>query len=80
MKWFIDYKTGITKEVEGTLEKAFSVAEEGMAYTQQSVTIKSEDDSDVYISRWWGMPPEETEPILFGFGDYGFYSPWKKEV
>lgn len=40
MKYYVNYGTGAgNEEVEGTLEDAMRVAEEGLTYTQQSVRI-----------------------------------------
>lgn len=39
-KYLINYCTGAgNKEIEGTLEEAMKIAEEGIAYTQESVYI-----------------------------------------
>nr|DAW81127.1 MAG TPA: hypothetical protein [Caudoviricetes sp.] len=78
MKYFIDYHTGVTEEIEGTLEDAFAAAEEGMAYTQENVTIESENSTEKYISHWYGVVPEEDDMVLMQFGDYGFYCAWEE--
>ena len=78
MKYFIDYHTGVTEEVEGALEDAFAAAEDAMAYTQESVTIENENGNEKYISRWYGVVPEEDDEVLMQFGDYGFYTVWEE--
>lgn len=74
MKYFIDYNTGAGNfEFEGTLEEAIKKAEEGLAYTQQNVYIKTLDGKQVAYLPWWGTQPEEDEIVTCQFGTFGFY-------
>ncbi len=77
MKYFINYGTGTGDEyVEGTLDEAKKVAEDGLSYTQTDVSIQSEDGEDVAILKWYGVQPNEDDIVTAQFGDYGFYSGW----
>lgn len=81
MKYYIDYCTGVGNEiVEGTLEQAMQVADEGAAYTQQDIKIFDEDHDIVVIRRWIGVNfcngYEAENPILFGSA--GFYDDWSE--
>lgn len=64
------------EEIEGTLEDAMRVAEEGLAYTQEPVRIQSEDGEDQAVLPWWGVVPTEDDIVTARFGDYGFYGEW----
>lgn len=77
MKYFINYGTGAGNEyVEGTLDEAKKVAEDGLSYTQTDVKVQTEDGDDVAILKWYGVQPGEDDIITAQFGDYGFYSEW----
>lgn len=77
MKYFINYGTGAGNEyVEGTLDEAKKVAEDGLSYTQTDVKVQTEDGDDVAILKWYGVQPNEDDVVTAQFGDYGFYSEW----
>lgn len=77
MKYYIDYGTGAGNEyVEGTLDEAKKVAEDGLSYTQTDVKVQTEDGEDVAILKWYGVQPNEDDVVTAQFGDYGFYSEW----
>lgn len=77
MKYYVNYGTGAGNEyVEGTLEEAMKVAEDGLAYTQQSVSIEDEDGKAVAQLPWYGVAPEEDDVVTCQFGDFGFYGEW----
>lgn len=78
MKYYIDYGTGAGNEyVEGTLDEAKKVAEDGLSYTQTDVKVQTEDGEDVAILKWYGVQPSEDDVVTAQFGDYGFYSEWR---
>lgn len=77
MKYYVNYGTGAGNEyVEGTLDDAKKVAEDGLAYTQTDVKIQTEDGEDVAVLPWYGVVPEEDDVITASFGDFGFYEEW----
>lgn len=77
MKYYINYGTGVGNEwIDGSLEDAKRVAEEGLAYTQTDIKIQTEDGEDVSILNWYGVLPCEDDVITAQFGDYGFYGEW----
>jgi hypothetical protein len=79
-KFFVDYNTGAGNfEYEGTLDEAKKAAEEGLAYTQQSVKI-FENDEPVAILPWWGTQPEEDEIVTCQFGSFGYYGEWTNDL
>lgn len=79
-KYLIDYRTGAgNKEIEGTLEEAMKIAEEGLAYTQESVYIMEDVGlqwEEVARLPWWGVAAEEDDIVTADFGDFGFYGEW----
>lgn len=76
-KFLINYHTGITEEVEvNDLNEAKEIAKEGIAYTQEKVTIETLDGEVITTSYWHSVQPEEDAEILEQFGDYGFYQMW----
>lgn len=77
MRYYINYGTGAGNEyVDGTLEDAKRVAEDGLAYTQTDVKIQTEDGEDVSVLNWHEMQPEEDDVVTARFGDHGFYGEW----
>jgi len=79
MKTFaINYNTGAgdqTVEVD-SLDEAKEIAKEGIAYTQQDVTITEMDGIELSRARWYGIEPAEDEDILEAFGG-GYYAAWQ---
>lgn len=74
----IDYGTGVTQDVTGTLSNAQEIADSGAAYTQTDIVILDDAGAEVARRRWWGVPydpdvTEETpdEVIEIGSGHYG---------
>lgn len=79
-KFTINYHTGVIEEVEvEDLAEAKAIAEEGMAYTQENVTIE-QDGEVITTSYWCPVPAEDEDEVLFDFGDFGFYQPWTDEL
>lgn len=77
MRYYINYNTGAGNEVvEGTIEDAMRVAEEGLAYTQKPVTIYNDDHEEVANLQWYGVKPEDDDVVTARFGDHGFYGEW----
>lgn len=76
MKYYINYHTGAgNEEITGTLAEAMEVAEKGLAYTQQPVTIHC-DGEEVARLPWWGTVPTDDDSVTAAFGDFGFYGEW----
>ena len=76
----INYNTGAgdqTVEVD-SLHKAKEIAQAGIAYTQQDVTITDKHGIELSRARWYGIKPEESEDILEEIGG-GFYASWSDE-
>jgi hypothetical protein len=75
-KYIIDYLTGVKHVVEvADLDEAKKIAEQGIAYTQQSVVIRDEHCFQISRSYWIGTPPEEDDEVLTIIGG-GFYQAW----
>lgn len=79
--YIINYKNGITKECEGTLEQAKKFADDGAAYTQSDIAIENKDGETVAIRRWYGVPyapdvTDETDDEIIQLGTFGYYSGW----
>ena len=74
-KYFIDYGTGAGNEWSDTIEEAMRLAEEGLSYTLQPVTIYNEGE-EVARLPWFGIDPEEDEVVTSKFGSHGYYGEW----
>lgn len=80
----INFNNGFTIDVEvEDLNEAKGIAEEQMSYTQQNVSIETEDEQVLAVSRWYGYEPSEEEKedgiVLVEFGNSGFYGIWEEE-
>lgn len=82
MKYYINYHTGAGNQtIEGSIDDAMRIADEGAAYTQERITIEDEKEREVAIRPWWGVAydPDETEDSedeVIQFGNYGYYGAW----
>lgn len=92
MQYYVNFNTGVGDEtVNGTLEDAMKIADEGVAYTQEDIEIyevgSHQDENGQYrlnlvaIRHWWGVEydPEETEDDeseVICFGTFGHYGSW----
>lgn len=77
MTYLVNFGTGAGNEtVNGTIENAKRVAEDGLAYTQTDVKIQTQDGEDVAVLPWYGVAPEDDDVVTARFGDYGFYGEW----
>lgn len=77
MKYYVNYGTGAGDEVvDGTIDEAKKVAEDGIAYTQTDIKIQTEEGEDVAVLPWYGVAPEEDDVVTARFGDFGFYGEW----
>lgn len=80
MKFIINYQTGVTEEIEGDLQAAKEAAVAGFSYTEENVSIQTEEGETVATSRWYGVEPEEDDSVLVQYADYGFYQTWDDEL
>ncbi|WP_242281637.1 MULTISPECIES: hypothetical protein [unclassified Bacillus cereus group] len=79
-KYIVNYHTGVTEEVEvNDLSEAKKVAEEGIAYTQEKITIETLDGEVITTSYWYGISPLEDDNVLETVGG-GFYQTWSDEL
>ncbi|MGA4466002.1 hypothetical protein ACPA2L_25690 [Bacillus bombysepticus] len=79
-KYIVNYHTGVTEEVEvSDLSEAKKVAEEGIAYTQEKITIETLDGEVITTAYWYGISPQEDDNVLETVGD-GFYQAWSDEM
>lgn len=79
-KFIINYHTGITDEVEVyDLDEAKKIAKEGIAYTQENITIETVEGEVLTTSRWYGVSPEDDYQVLEIIGG-GFYQVWDDEL
>jgi len=72
----IDFGTGVAQSGIMTLDDAKEMAHDEMTYTQEHVSIYSDDGQLLAISRWYGVLPTEDDDVLETFDDYGFYAEW----
>ncbi|QNP18316.1 hypothetical protein H9S87_18710 (plasmid) [Bacillus pumilus] len=78
-KYIIDFKTGVTWELEvEDIEVAKAEAENGMEYTKEDVVIKDPNGRVMIVSRWNGVQADVMDDVLFEFGSAGFYSTWEE--
>lgn len=79
-KYIVNYHTGVTEEVKvSDLSEAKKVAEEGIAYTQEKITIETLDGEVITTSYWYGVSPQEDDNVLETVGG-GFYQVWSDEL
>ncbi|PEE94736.1 hypothetical protein [Bacillus cereus] len=79
-KYIVNYHTGVTEEVEvNGLSEAKKVAEEGIAYTQENITIETLDGDIITTAYWYGVSPQEDDDVLETVGG-GFYQIWSDEL
>ncbi|OPH62185.1 hypothetical protein BC351_00560 [Paenibacillus ferrarius] len=77
-KYIINYHTGIKNEVEvNHLLEAQELAFDGIAYTQENITIETLKGEVLSIARWHGTEPDEDDDVLCEVGK-GFYSLWSE--
>ncbi|MEK7019844.1 hypothetical protein [Bacillus sp. FSL R9-9410] len=75
-KFIVNYHTGVTEEIEvNDLNEAKEVAKEGIAYTQEKITIETLDGEVITTAYWYGVPPQEDDDVLENVGG-GFYQKW----
>ena len=77
--YYIDYNTGAGNEWAETLEDAKALADDGAAYTQESIVIKDEDGKEITRRDWYGTGYDPDvdyceDPICFG--SFGFFADW----
>lgn len=78
--FIINYHTGVTEKINGTLEEAQALAEEGIAYTGESISIYEEDTENLVVRLpWYGVPATDGDKVTADFGDFGFYGEWIEE-
>ncbi|WP_242785853.1 hypothetical protein [Bacillus cereus] len=79
-KYIVNYHTGVTEEVEvNDLSEAKKIAEEGIAYTQEKITIETLDGEVITTSYWYGISPQKDDNVLETVGG-GFYQMWSDEL
>ena len=79
-KFIINYQTGVTEEIEVyDLKEAKENAKEGIAYTQENITIETLEGKILTTSRWYGVLPEEDDAVL-EIIEGGFYQVWDDEL
>lgn len=76
-RYIINYHTGAGNlEVEtDDIQHVKEVAKNGITYTQENVTIEDVEGNVLFVSRWYGIHPEEYDRPLAIFGN-GFYEEW----
>ncbi|WP_242503586.1 hypothetical protein [Bacillus albus] len=91
-KYIVNYHTGVTEEVEmNGLSEAKKVAEDGIAYTQENITIETLDGEIITTAYWYGVSPQEDDVCLkrlvvafikYGAMNWGSNSPsrWFKRI
>lgn len=80
--YIVNFNTGAGNLEATTLEEAKQLALDGMAYTQQNITIEK-DGKVVTTARWYGVAPTdedyESGIVLEEIGG-GFYTLWDDEL
>lgn len=80
MELVINYHTGIKDSVTvANLDEAKQIAADGIAYTQEKITIENESGEVLTESRWYGVAPDEDDDVLERIGE-GFYQAWSDEL
>ena len=80
MEFVINYQTGVKHNVNAAdLNEVKEVALEGIAYTQENVTIETPEGEVLTAARWYGVEPEEDDQVLTEIGG-GFYQVWDDEL
>ena len=76
-RYIINYHTGAgnLKIETDDIQHVKEVAKNGMTYTQENVTIEDVEGNVLFVSRWYGIYPEEYDRPLAIFGN-GFYEEW----
>lgn len=75
-KYIINYHTGVIREIEvDNLNEAKEAAVQGIAYTQEKITIETETGEVITTAYWYGVEPEEDDEVLVRVGG-GFYQAW----
>lgn len=81
--YIVNLNTGAGNQEAHTLEEAKEIAIDLMTYTQQDITIETEDGEVVTRSRWYGVKPSEEDyeagHVLAEIGG-GFYTLWDDEL
>ncbi|PIE91689.1 hypothetical protein CO726_30835 [Bacillus fungorum] len=79
-KYIVNYHTGITEEVEvNDLNEVKEIAQKGIAYTQEKITIETLDGEVITTAYWYGVSPQEDDAVLETVGG-GFYQTWSDEL
>jgi hypothetical protein len=77
----INYNTGtgdIQLDDNIDIDDAKVIADKGICYTQQDVTITDDDNNLITRRKWIGCTDgmgDECDPI--GFGNLGYYTDWQ---
>lgn len=88
MKYYIDYGTGEDNEwVDGNLQEAMDIADEGARYTQENFGVYLYDEGTyvpVAVRNWYGVAYNADDEALYAedpivFGTEGFYGDWQTE-
>lgn len=81
--YIVNFNTGAGNQEAATLEEAKQLALDGMAYTQENITIETEDGEVIATARWYGVEPSEEDYeagiVLEEIGG-GFYELWDDEL
>jgi hypothetical protein len=76
----INYHTGITESITvSDLDEAKQAAYNGIAYTQEKVSIQTTEGETITESHWYGVEPDEDDLVLVTVGN-GFYQLWSDEL
>lgn len=79
--YFITFNIYMEPETfTGSLEEAKAYADRNVAYTQQDIIIRDDEQEEICRRRWCGVQYDEAEyceekPITYG--KFGFYADWQ---
>lgn len=84
MTYKVYHNAGWNAEIKASkLDEAMAKADKLIAYCGESIYLT--DGETTYMRRWYGVPATEDDlwddgdpTDIIGFGDHGFYGPWRE--
>lgn len=71
------FNTGAGDFSVDDINTAKNEADKLASYTQQSIIIKDDTDTDICMRKWYGVKPESDSGDIIPFGNYGYYDEWE---
>lgn len=78
--YVVNFNNGVKHEIENAnLFEVKKIAEAGMSFTNEDVSIETLDGSVITVAQWWNVEPTEEDVVLTVIGK-GHYQPWTDEL